>query len=51
MGLRAGREAVADLYTLAARDDFVCTTSNFTLTSAFLNPDQRLHRVSGGPPS
>lgn len=50
-GLRCGREAVIDLYTLAACDDFICTTSNFTLSCAFLNPDQRLHLVSAGPPT
>jgi len=51
LGLRMGREAVADVFTLARCDDFVCTASNFTLACAYLNPEQRQHLVSSGPPS
>jgi hypothetical protein len=47
-GLRAGKEAVLDVFTLAACDDFVCTASNFTLTCAFLNPQQIQHLVLPG---
>lgn len=47
-GIRAGKEAVTDLFTLAACDDFVCTASNFTLACSFLNPNQQLHLVSKG---
>lgn len=47
-GVRAGKEAVTDVFTLAACDEFVCTASNFTLTCAFMNPDQLLHLVSKG---
>ena len=47
-GLRAGKEAVSDAFTLAACDDFVCTASNFTLTCAFINPRQVQHLVSKG---
>jgi hypothetical protein len=47
-GLRSGKEAVADVFTLAACDDFVCTASNFTLACAFLNPRQTLHLISKG---
>ncbi len=45
-GLRAGREVVTDVFTLAACDDFVCTASNLTLACAYLNPEQRQHLVS-----
>jgi hypothetical protein len=44
-GLRAGKEAVIDGFTLAACHDFVCTASNFTLSCAFLNPRQRQHLI------
>ena len=47
-GVRAGKEAVTDVFTLAACDDFVCTASNFTLTCAFMNPRQTQHLVSKG---
>jgi hypothetical protein len=48
-GVRAGKEAVTDVFTLATCQDFVCTTSNFTLACAFLNPRQTQHLVSQGP--
>jgi hypothetical protein len=47
-GIRAGKEAVAEVFTLAACDDFVCTASNFTLACAYLNPEQTLHLISKG---
>jgi hypothetical protein len=47
-GIRAGKEAVTDLFTLAACDHFVCTASNFTLACAYLNPKQEQHLVSKG---
>lgn len=47
-GIRAGKEAVLDVFTLAACDDFVCTASNFTLTCAYMNPKQALHLMSRG---
>lgn len=47
-GIRAGKEAVLDVFTLAACDDFVCTASNFTLASSFMNPKQKLHLISKG---
>jgi hypothetical protein len=47
-GLRSGKEAAIDAFTLAACDEFVCTASNFTLACAFLNPAQRQHLVSKG---
>ena len=50
IGLRMGREAVADVFSLAQCHDFVCTASNFTLACAYLNPDQRQHLISAGPP-
>jgi hypothetical protein len=48
-GVRAGKEAVMDVFTLAACQDFVCTASNFTLACAFLNPRQSQHLVSRSP--
>lgn len=48
MGIQSGKEAVLDVFTLATCDDFVCTASNFTLTSSFMNPKQRLHLISKG---
>jgi hypothetical protein len=48
MGIRAGTEAVTDLFTLAACDHFVCTASNFTLACSYLNPQQKQHLVSRG---
>jgi len=47
-GIQAGREAVIDVFTLIGCDDFVCTVSNFTLTSSFMNPSLDLHLVSAG---
>jgi hypothetical protein len=44
-GIRAAREAVRDIYTLAHCDEFVCTISNFTLMCSYLNPKQNLHFV------
>lgn len=45
-GLRAGKEAVVDLFTLAGCDDFICTISNFTLACSYLNPQQVQHLIS-----
>jgi len=47
-GIRNGKEAVTDVFTLAACDDFVCTASSFTLACAYLNPRQVQHFVSDG---
>jgi hypothetical protein len=47
-GIRAGKEAVTEVFTLAACNDFVCTASNFTLACAYLNPEQTLHLISKG---
>jgi hypothetical protein len=44
-GLRAGQEAVTDAFTLAGCDDLVCALSNFTLTCAYLNPNQTQHLI------
>lgn len=49
-GLRAGREAACDLFTLAACDELVCTVSNFTLACAYLHPLQRQYLVAPGMP-
>jgi hypothetical protein len=50
-GLRAGREAARDLFTLAACDELVCTISNFTLACAYLHPQQRHHLIAPDIPS
>lgn len=47
-GVRSGKEAVADVFTLAACQDFICTASNFTLACSYLNPDQVQHLISKG---
>ncbi len=45
-GIKAGQDAVTDLFTLAGCDDLICAVSNFTLTCAYLNPKQTQHLIA-----
>jgi hypothetical protein len=49
-GIRAGKEVVTDVFTLAACHEFVCIASNITLACSYLNPEMKLHLISKGNP-